>query len=399
MFSLADSQRNIRLLYLIKFAKWFMITMPIIGLFYNSNGLGEKDVYLIQAGYSLATALLEIPSGYLADRWGRRRLLIAGSLLGIAGYALYVGSHTFWGMFFAELVLGIGASFISGTDSALLYDSLIVVGRRGEYFKYEGRVTAYGSFFETAGAVIGGSVAAWFSLRWAFGLQLCVAALALPAAYLLREPPHNRSSHASLREIVNISRLSLWGGGSLSRASWMSAAAGASTLCLAWTVQAFFIAVQADSWEATAVWIGLNLTAAMVSFWAHQAAKRFAPQYLLLFVVVSLPLAYLSLGSLSLWLAVPGLVLGYIGRGLATPLCKDMIGSHCPSAIRATVLSVRGMQIRLMFSLMGMGIAYLSAHYSFRLALFACAAVCTMGLVLAYRGAAKVYVQERSDEI
>ncbi len=79
---------NIYCLYLIKLAKWLMLIMPIVALFYNDNGLDHFDIFLLQAVYSLSVALLEIPSGYMADIIGRKKSLVIGSLS--AGYTLAI---------------------------------------------------------------------------------------------------------------------------------------------------------------------------------------------------------------------------------------------------------------------------------------------------------------------
>ena len=117
-----------------------MMTMPIIVLFYQENGLGMTEVLTLQAVYSIAIVALEIPSGYAADVWGRKTTLIIGSILGVVGFSIYSFSFGFWGFFAAELTLGIGQSFISGSDSAMLYDSLKSNNRQSDYLKYEGRI-------------------------------------------------------------------------------------------------------------------------------------------------------------------------------------------------------------------------------------------------------------------
>ena len=62
---------NIINLYLIgNIAKWFMLYMPIVVPFYKDNGLGMKDVMLLQGVYSVTIVVLEIPSGYFADVLG-----------------------------------------------------------------------------------------------------------------------------------------------------------------------------------------------------------------------------------------------------------------------------------------------------------------------------------------
>ena len=74
-------KQNILALYLIKFSKWFSLVMPIIVLFYEDHGLGLQDVFILKSVYSVAAVTLEIPSGYLADVWGRKKCLILGCIL------------------------------------------------------------------------------------------------------------------------------------------------------------------------------------------------------------------------------------------------------------------------------------------------------------------------------
>jgi MFS family permease len=127
--SIKSIHPNIYRLYLIKIAKWFMLYMPIVVPFYVSNGLTMKDIMVLQAIYSIAIVILEIPSGYLADVIGRRKTLILGAVFGTIGFATYSFSYGFLGFLIAEVILGIGQSCISGADSAMLYDSLL---ERGE---------------------------------------------------------------------------------------------------------------------------------------------------------------------------------------------------------------------------------------------------------------------------
>ena len=75
-----DIAANIWKLYLIKMSKWFMVFMPIVVLFFQSNGLNLREVMTINAIYSLSTAFFEIPSGYFSDKFGRKHSIIIGTL-------------------------------------------------------------------------------------------------------------------------------------------------------------------------------------------------------------------------------------------------------------------------------------------------------------------------------
>ena len=62
---MASLKQNITALYLIKVSKWFTLIMPIIVLFYEENGLGLKDIFLLKSVYSIVLVSLDIPTGYL----------------------------------------------------------------------------------------------------------------------------------------------------------------------------------------------------------------------------------------------------------------------------------------------------------------------------------------------
>ena len=133
--------------------------MPIVVPFYESNGLSMKDIMVLQAVYSIAIVVLEIPSGYLADVIGRRKTLIIGAMFGTIGFTTYSFSYGFLGFLVAEIILGIGQSCISGADSAMLYDSLLERGEEKKYTRFEGRITSLGNIAEAVAGILGGLLA------------------------------------------------------------------------------------------------------------------------------------------------------------------------------------------------------------------------------------------------
>ena len=85
-------QANIKKLFVIKTAKWLMLYMPIIWLFYEENGLTIADLFIIQSIYSITIAFIEIPSGYVADVLGRRNSIVIGTFFGLIGMIVYLSS-------------------------------------------------------------------------------------------------------------------------------------------------------------------------------------------------------------------------------------------------------------------------------------------------------------------
>ena len=82
--------------------------------------------------YDISTTALEVPSGYMSDRLGRRRTLIMAGLSGVGATGLLVVGEGFWPFALANVLLGASAAFASGTDSALLYERLAAEGRADE---------------------------------------------------------------------------------------------------------------------------------------------------------------------------------------------------------------------------------------------------------------------------
>ena len=163
-------ESNIPKLYVLIVLRWLMFIMPIIVLFFYENGLSQTKIMILQSIFSISLVVFEIPSGYFSDVFGRKRTLVFGSIISTIAFGVYCVSSGFWGFLIAELVLGLGASFISGTDSAMIYDSLIEAGRAGEYAKIEGRRTSAANFSETVASIFGG-VLATVSLRLPFYVE------------------------------------------------------------------------------------------------------------------------------------------------------------------------------------------------------------------------------------
>ena len=163
-------KKNIIALYLIKVSKWFTLVMPIIVLFYKECGLDLADIFILKSVYSIAMVSLEIPTGYLADVWGRRNCLIAGCIFCFLGFTNYSISDTFTAFFLSEILLGFGQSLVSGADSALLYDTMLYYKKEDAYLKYEGRVTMVGNFSEAFAGIFSGLLAV-YSLRFPFYAQ------------------------------------------------------------------------------------------------------------------------------------------------------------------------------------------------------------------------------------
>lgn len=365
---MASFRQNITSLYLIKVSKWFTLIMPIIVLFYEENGLGLKEIFLLKSVYSIVLVTLDIPTGYLADAWGRRNCLFTGCLIAFGGFMSYSFSSTFGAFFIAEILLGIGQSLVSGADSALLYDTMLHYDREEEYLKYEGKVTMVGNFSEAFAGIFGGLLAT-YSLRLPFYCQVGIAFIGIPAALALKE--YNAKTHIinPIKNILNIIRYSLFTNKSLCYDIMFSGIIGAATLTMAWFVQPVLMHIQLPTGLFGVVWTILNLTVGIAALYSDALNARLGENrtytLILIFIVCGYIAVSFTLNYFSLFL----FLLFYIIRGFATPILKGYINRQTFSEMRATVLSIRNFIIRLIFAAMAPFIGWLNDAFSLAFAL------------------------------
>lgn len=364
--------KNIPRLYLIKISKWFSLVMPIIVLFYQNINMGMHEIFLLKAIYSIAIVFMEIPSGWMADVWGRKKTLILGSILGSLGFLIYSFSYGFLAFAVAEIILGIGHSFVSGADSALLFDSLKADNKTDKYTREEGRITSIGNFAEAIAGILGGFLAI-ISLRTPFYFQFAVAAIAIPAAFTLIEPKIKSPGQAqTIKKLIKNIKGTFVSNQNLRISILLSAVTGTATLTFAWLVQPFFKAIDLPIEMFGIFWTALNLAVGVSSVFAHKIELFLGKRNSLLLIVVLVAAGYFLSGIAISYGGIAFLFLFYLIRGLATPILKNYINQYTESEVRATMLSVRNFIIRISFAVIGPLLGWItdniSLNYAFLLA-------------------------------
>ncbi len=184
-----STAKNLTLYPWFKFLQNLLFWQAVWFLFFQ-NTLSAADAILLYAVYDIATTVLEVPSGYMSDRLGRRATLIASSAAGFVAMVIFAASDTFTAFVFGQIFLGASIAFVSGTDSAFLYESLVAEGREGEVEAQELRAWRFTFSGLACSAVIGGAVALW-SFELAFGASAIAFAAAIYVTWQCVEPPRS----------------------------------------------------------------------------------------------------------------------------------------------------------------------------------------------------------------
>src|SRR3989338_3317966 len=109
---------NIWKFYLQRIAAGIVFTVPIYMLFLQDNGLSVTQIMILNSIYTLLIILFDVPSGVLADRWGRKNTFIVSCAFYVLGYGVYSAGHSFWTFLIAEMVFAISTSTFGGTAEA-----------------------------------------------------------------------------------------------------------------------------------------------------------------------------------------------------------------------------------------------------------------------------------------
>ena len=372
----AGLEANLWKLYAIQACRWFLLLMPVLVLFYQENGLSLQEVFYIQAFYSVCIILFEVPSGYFADRLGRKRSLVIGTILGAAGFWVYAFSLALSHFLLAQFLIALGASFISGSDSALLYDTLIYLERRHEYQKAAGRLSSTANFSEGIAALLGGALAL-ISLRTPLYGQAVLALAAIPLAGSLVEPPRKTAETPgnSFRAVIHIVRYALHGHAEIKWLILYSSLVGTSTFTIVWLVQPYLTAIELPlAWFGVA-WAVLQFSVGFFAVNAYRIEAFLGRRRSLVSLILLSSVGYVMLSQFQALWAVVFLFVFYLVRGINGPVMNDYINRCVDSDIRATVLSVKSLVGRLMFTLLGPAVGWVSDTYSLSAAFLICGVV------------------------
>jgi len=137
----------------------------IFPLFYSAFGLGLDRIGLLKAIYPVTWGLLQVATGPLSDRWGRKGLIVAGMWVQAGGLLLTAVTRDFWWWLAGSLLLGIG--------TAMVYPSLIAAVSDASHPTWRARSLSVYRFWRDLGYAIGalaaGVIADMFGFAWAIG--------------------------------------------------------------------------------------------------------------------------------------------------------------------------------------------------------------------------------------
>jgi len=154
-------------------------------LFLLDAGLSITAAFAANACFTAGMVLFEVPTGVVADTWGRRASFLLGALTLVVTTALYWlawRTHApFWVWAVTSMMLGLGFTFFSGATEAWLVDALKYADFKGNLESVFAKAQIVGGAAMLSGSVAGGLIAQWTDL----GVPYLLRSLALVVTFVV----------------------------------------------------------------------------------------------------------------------------------------------------------------------------------------------------------------------
>lgn len=117
-------KNNLVLMYIIVFLQGFVFYGPYATLYREDRGINAAEILLIEAIYMAFAILLEIPWGYIADKFGYKRTIIISNAVLMLSKIVFLYANSFGAFLFERFLMAVAFSGISGCDHTLIYYSI-----------------------------------------------------------------------------------------------------------------------------------------------------------------------------------------------------------------------------------------------------------------------------------
>ncbi|QTC41415.1 MFS transporter [Bacillus sp. V3] len=186
------TKNNIYLLYFYLFFAQLFFDRALWVIYLGDKGMTFGEIGLLEALLHLAIVLFEVPTGMIADLYGRKISLIVGNLFSLLYALLMLVSGTFTVFTLAFLSMGLMVTFHSGAEQSFAYDTLKNAKREGEYTRIIGSMTAISLLSLSLAKFLGGFMAE-ISWEWVYGSTIATHVLAVIPLLFMKEPEREKT--------------------------------------------------------------------------------------------------------------------------------------------------------------------------------------------------------------
>lgn len=382
-------ERNIKLNYIIGSLMWGRFFIPVLALFYIASQVTLEQFTIIMAVFAFSTLVLEIPTGVIADLLGKKKTLLISRAMYVVEIILVAFFNGFWIFIIAKIISGIGVSFSSGTNSALLYDSLKRLGREKEHKKISGLTNTISKVSMAVVFIIGAYL---FSINYKLPAiaSLPLITLGFVLTFFLKDPYHSRkkinlkNSLSHLKEGLAFFKSNYY----LKYLAFFTFLIGSTISIMLSISSKYFEAILIPVALIGVVSFVMNLVSAYSSKKAHSLEEKIGEKKSIYLTTILIFVAVFLLSFIAPYIGLLFFLVIAFVQGFYEVIIGDYVNRHVESSHRATMLSINNMfdniGITLLFPLIG----YINKAYSLKISMFSFSIfvlVCSLLLIIYYK--------------
>lgn len=358
-------EKNIKIYSLYATFSELLILGPILVLFLIAKGLNFTEIMILQSIASISVILFEVPTGAVADKVGRKVSLIFGSILWSISLLTYILGESFLIFAFAEIIFSLGATFKSGADTALIYDTLKNLNKEGEFQRIEGHARSFALYAQAVGSVIAGfvyEVNIFLPMIISIGFMLITIIITLG----FKDPPiildNKRSFYQYYQQIKESGRFII-GHEKIKALILYSMVFFIFYRTGFWYFQPYMEGVDIPVKYFGVIFFIFNIIAAITSKRSYKIMEKTKPRTLT-FMSLLMIVSFILMSLIHVWIGVFAILLQQMARGLYRPALNKYMNKHIPSEQRATILSFQSLTnnivVAIAFPFMGILIDHLN---------------------------------------
>ena len=383
------------------FLKNLKLFEPFLILFLLEKNLTFTLIGTLYAYREIMTNLLEVPTGIIADAFGRRRTMVQSFLAYIISFLIFYYASTFWLLMLGMTFFAFGEAFRGGTHKAMIFEYLKMKGWQDQRVDYYGHTRSWSQNGSAVSALIAAGIV-FASGRYDVVFLVSTLPYVLNLFLMLSYPKeldgqiHESGSIAESLAIIRRSlRITFMNTGALRATTNVCIYDGfynavkdflqpiIKSLALALPLLAFLQEKQRSALLIGVVYFCIYLLTAQASRRSGALAGRFkeltAPLNLTMLMGFGLGLlcglAYLLGFDLAAVVLFTGI---FVLQNLRSPMSVTYVCDTVPYEILATSLSVRSLVTALYTAIMAFAIGVLADHLGLGQALM----ILTLGLIV-----------------
>jgi MFS family permease len=329
-----------------------LITAMWVIYLQQRRGLNLAQATIVDVTFWIAATVGEVPTGIVADTFGRKTSLTAGAALLSFGTLAWAVAPTMLLIMLAYMTMAGGTTFLSGAEEAFFYESLHIIGSYGEYSRLVGRAGA-----TMLGATALGNIASGFLATIDLILPFLVAGFSLLTmlGFVLSfketqiKNKLGGQARKSYRQILQESVAAMRMRPPLRYAmSYLALVPLAAIIMETFFVQPQAVSLGIPLAGVGAVVMAMQLTNMAGSTWSDRINAQLGENRVLYFAPVVIISSLILLAKLQ---RIPALlfiaVIGFVTAALR-PLVLSRIQSEVSDDIRATILSMQSLMFTIL---------------------------------------------------